>query len=61
MLKRLIKKMLGCPIGRPLIVVWREKRGEYSQGQIEFESFLSVGKYKIVRWSSWDTPVSDWK
>lgn len=60
-MKKLIKRLLGCPKDRSLILVWKVKEAEHALGQIETTTRISVGRYKLFSWTTVFTPLSEWK
>lgn len=60
-LDRFVKWVFSCPEDRKLIMVWKEKREEYALGQTESITAVSIGRYKIIEWVTFYTPVADWK
>lgn len=60
-MKKLIKRLLRCPQDRNLVFVWRVKVSEQGLGQIETKTTVSIGRYKVLSWTTLYTPVSEWK
>ena len=60
-MKNLLKKLLKCPDGQSLIVVWKTKKEVQALGQVISETKVRVGKFQVASWTSIYTPVADWK
>lgn len=53
----LLHRLFRAGLGRNLITVWVEEKGRYALGQVETETRLKVGRYTVLRWSRFYTPV----
>lgn len=52
----ILKKLLKCPKDRALIMVWRQVIGEYALGQTQTITKISVGRYVVLKWTTFYTP-----
>lgn len=53
---KLLKKLFRCPPDRDLIMVWREVIGEYAFGQTETSTKIYIGRYVVMRWTTFNRP-----
>ncbi|HFZ8524833.1 hypothetical protein ACSZNZ_22935 [Aeromonas caviae] len=53
---KLLKKLFRCPLDRDLIMVWREVTGEYAFGQTETATKIYIGRYVVMRWTTFHRP-----
>ena len=52
----ILKRLLKCPQGGELIIVWRQVIGEYALGQTQTITKISIGRYVVLKWTTFNTP-----
>lgn len=57
--RTLLQRLFRAGLGRNLITVWTEEKGRYAYGQVETETQIKLGRYTVLRWTSFYTPVID--
>lgn len=55
--RTLLQRFFRAGLGQNLICIWVQEKGRYSLGQIETESKLMLGRYTVLRWSRFYTPL----
>jgi hypothetical protein len=53
----LLHRLFRAGLGRNLITVWVEEKARNSYGQVETETRIHLGRYVLLRWTRFYTPL----